>query len=147
MSSKDLVNAYIEATKDLQPRETQPNDLSNAEVNALQNAVGGEKAYADLMGWGTENLPRSTMESFDSLVESGNAKAIELALVGLKAQMEEANGYEGRMLSGKSPRTSGEVFRSQASLVEAMNDPRYENDPAYRQDVIAKLERSDNLQF
>jgi len=28
-----------------------------------------------------------------------------------------------------------------------MNDRRYDNDPAYRQDVIAKLERSDNLSF
>ena len=87
------------------------------------------------------------MDSFDSLVGTGNAKAIELAVAGLKAQMDNANGYEGRMLSGKSPRTSGDVFRSQAALVEAMNDPRYDNDPAYRQDVIAKLERSDNLQF
>jgi hypothetical protein len=28
-----------------------------------------------------------------------------------------------------------------------MNDPRYDRDPAYRQDVINKLDRSDNLQF
>jgi len=28
-----------------------------------------------------------------------------------------------------------------------MSDPRYDKDPAYRQDVIDKLERSDNLQF
>ena len=61
--------------------------------------------------------------------------------------MENATGYEGRMLSGKSPSTSGEVFRSQPELVAAMNDPRYDSDPAYRQDVIAKLERSDNLTF
>ena len=34
-------------------------------------------------------------------------------------------------------------FRSQAELVEAMSDPRYETDPAYRADVIALLENSD----
>ncbi len=38
---------------------------------------------------------------------------------------------------------SQDVFRSQAELVRAMADPRYDNDPAYRQDVIEKLERSD----
>ena len=32
------------------------------------------------------------------------------------------------------------------NLVRAMNDPRYDNDPAYRQDVIEKLDRSD-LEF
>ena len=42
---------------------------------------------------------------------------------------------------------AGDNFRSQAELVRAMSDPRYENDPAYRQDVIDKLDRSDNLQF
>ena len=87
------------------------------------------------------------MDAFDSLVGLGNAKAIELAVKGMKAQYDDANGYEGRMLSGKSPKTSGEIFRSQAELVAAMGDPRYDNDPAYRQDVIAKLERSDQLQF
>ena len=64
---------------------------------------------------------------------------------GLKADYEAANGYEGRMLTGKAPRTS-EAFRSQAEVVQAMTDPRYERDPAYRQDVYDKLERS-NVQF
>ena len=62
---------------------------------------------------------------------------------GLKAQYEEATGYEGRMLSGKPAQSSGDVFRSQPELVEAMSDPRYDRDPAYRQDVIEKLDRSD----
>ena len=65
---------------------------------------------------------------------------------GLKAQFENANGYEGRMLSGKAPNNSGDVFRSQAEVVRAMSDPRYDDDPAYRQDLIAKLDRSD-VQF
>ena len=50
------------------------------------------------------------------------------------------------MLSGKSPKTSEDTFRSQAELVKAMSDPRYEDDPAYRQDLIEKLDRSD-VQF
>ena len=147
MSSKDLVEAYMEASKNQPQQQAEVTDLTDAEVNTIRNSVGGEKGYSDILNWGIDNLPKSTMDSFDSLVGSGNAKAIELAVAGLKAQMDNANGYEGRMLSGKSPRTSGDVFRSQAALVEAMNDPRYDNDPAYRQDVIAKLERSDNLQF
>ena len=49
------------------------------------------------------------------------------------------------MLTGKAARTL-DGFRSQAEVVAAMNDPRYDNDPAYRQDVYDKLERS-NVQF
>ena len=147
MSSKDLVQAYMEAYKDQSKQEAEVADLTESEVNVIRNSVGGDAAYAQIMSWGTANLPQDTMQAFDTLVGSGNAKAIELAVSGLKAQMENATGYEGRMLSGKSPQTSGDVFRSQPELVAAMNDPRYDSDPAYRQDVIAKLDRSNNLQF
>ena len=49
------------------------------------------------------------------------------------------------MIQGK-PAQAVEGFRSQQEVVRAMGDPRYENDPAYRQDVYDKLERS-QLQF
>ena len=146
MSSKDLVQAYMETYKN-QTQQAEVADLTDSEVNTIKNSVGGESAYDNVIGWSNANLSKDTMQAFDSLVGSGNAKAIELAVSGLKAQMENATGYEGRMLSGKSPQNSGDVFRSQPELVAAMNDPRYDSDPAYRQDVIAKLERSDNLQF
>ena len=49
------------------------------------------------------------------------------------------------MLQGKGARTT-DAFRSQAEVVAAMSDPRYERDEAYRQDVYDKLERS-NIAF
>jgi hypothetical protein len=51
------------------------------------------------------------------------------------------------MLTGNAPKTSGSQFRSQAEVVAAMGDPRYENDPAYRKDIMEKLERSPNVKF
>ena len=50
------------------------------------------------------------------------------------------------MVTGKTAPNRGDVFLSQAELVSAMNDSRYDRDPAYRQDVIEKLDRS-NLNF
>jgi hypothetical protein len=50
------------------------------------------------------------------------------------------------MYTGKAPKGNTDVFRSQAELVAAMNDKRYDRDPAYRQDIIEKLDRS-NLDF
>ena len=72
--------------------------------------------------------------------------AINIAFQGIQAEYNEANGYEGRMLQGKPASSTGDVFRSQAELVAAMGDPRYDTDPAYRADVVAKLDQSD-LQF
>jgi len=47
------------------------------------------------------------------------------------------------MVSGKPPSNSTDFYRSQQDVVQAMSDPRYERDPAYRQDIMDKLERSD----
>ncbi len=143
MSSQDLVNAYLELQQANPQQQTQAVDVSEADINSIKNAVGGEAEYSKLTQWAAENLSDQKVSAFDSLVETGNVQAIQLAVAGLKSEYENANGYEGQMLSGKSPKTSGDVFRSQAQLVEAMSDPRYDNDPAYRQDIIAKLDRSD----
>jgi len=143
MSSQDLVNAYLELQQG-QPAQQQTSvDMTDADVNSIKNSVGGEAEYGKLVGWAGENLDKASVDAFDSIVETGNTQAIKLALSGLKSQYDSANGYEGRMLSGKAPKTSGDVFRSQAEVVAAMSDARYENDPAYRQDLIAKLDRSD----
>jgi hypothetical protein len=145
MSSQDLVNAYVEIQKN-QPQPTQAADLSDSDINVIKNSVGGEAEYGNIVGWAAENLDQTSIDAFDNIVEGGNKAAIQLALNGLRAQYENTNGYEGRMLTGKAPQNSGDVFRSQAEVVAAMTDARYENDPAYRQDLIEKLDRS-NIDF
>ncbi len=143
MSSQDLVNAYLELQQANPQPQTQAVDVSQADINSIKNAVGGEAEYSKITQWAADNLDQQKVSAFDNLIETGNVQAIQLAVAGLKSEYENANGYEGRMLTGKSPKTSGDVFRSQAEVVAAMSDPRYDNDPAYRQDLIAKLDRSD----
>ena len=144
MSSGDLVKAYMDIQGQVEQGESvQAADLTDSEVNAVKNFAGGEAAYENLIDWAGQNLEQASVEAFDSIINTGSLEAIKLAVSGIKAQMDDANGYEGRMLSGKAPKTSGDVFRSQQELVAAMSDSRYDSDPAYRQDVIAKLDRSD----
>jgi hypothetical protein len=148
MSSKDLVEAYMQMQSDAsQESTTEVSDLTDANINQIKNFAGGEQAYSNIVSWASENLDQQSREAFDSIVNTGSVQAIQLAVSGLKSQYEAANGYEGTMYSGKAPKEGRDVFRSQAELVQAMNDPRYDRDPAYRQDVIKKLDRSDNLQF
>ena len=143
LSSQELVSAYMEFQKNNPVSNTQEVDVTTAEINKIQNSVGGEAQYNKLVTWAGDNLSADKIKAFDDLVGTGNAAAIQLGVDALKSAYETANGYEGRMLTGKAAETKGDVFRSQAQLVKAMSDPRYDNDPAYRQDVIAKLERSD----
>jgi hypothetical protein len=121
-------------------------DISESQIGEIQTAVGGKETYANMISWASQNLTESAAEAFDATMSSGSLDQIRLAVAGLQAQYENATGYDGEMLTGKAVKSSGDVFRSQAELVQAMSDQRYDNDPAYRQDVIAKLDRS-NLDF
>jgi len=145
MSSQDLVNAYLEIQAN-NPQASQGVELSESQVNQVQNAVGGEATYNQVINWAANNLNDAAIDAFDSVVDSGNTMAIQIAFQGLQAEYEAANGYEGRMLQGRAASSAGEGFRSQAELVSAMGDPRYDTDEAYRDDVLRRLDQSD-LQF
>ena len=146
MSSQDLVNAYLEIQANNPQAPTQVAELSEAQVNQVQNACGGEANYNTVVDWAASNLTDEAINAFDSVVDSGNPMAISIAFKGLQNEYNEANGYEGRMLQGRAASSAGETFRSQAELVSAMGDPRYDTDEAYRDDVLRKLDASD-LQF
>ena len=145
MSSTDLVNAYLEIQAK-NPQASQGVEMSEGQVNSVQNAAGGEANYNRVIEWAANNLPNNQIDAFDSVVDSGNPAAIGIAFQGLQRQYDEANGYEGRMLQGKPAGGKGDIYRSQAELVAAMSDPHYDSDPAYRADVVDKLNQSD-LQF
>ena len=147
MSTTDLVNAYVELQKanpDI-ASAAPSRDLTDSEVNSVYNSAGGEAEYKRLVSWASTNIDDTKLGAFNSIVNNGDATAIQIAVAGLRSEYESQEGYEGRMLTGKAARAQN-GFLSQAELVAAMRDPRYENDPAYLQDVYEKLERS-NVQF
>jgi len=138
--AKEAVDAYLSGRAQDMGMNSQ---IAQTDINTIYQSVGGENQYKTLMTWASENLSQDSINSFDNLVNTGDANSIQLAVNGLVAQYQNDRGYEGRMLTGKAAQTNTDVYKSQAQLVEAMGDPRYDKDPAYRQAVIAKLDRSD----
>ena len=119
-------------------------DITDAQIADIQTKAGGAETYKNLVGWAQQNLSESSINAFDNVINTGTIDEINFAVAGLKAQNENATGFEGKMYTGKAPTsTSQDVFRSQAELVAALSDSRYDKDPAYRQDIIEKLDRSD----
>jgi len=119
--------------------------MTEADATNLRNAVGGDEKYNEMIGWAAQNMSEQEISLYDSIMERGDPAAAYFAVQALSYRYQDANGFEGNLVQGKSPSTSP-GFRSQAELVQAMSDPRYDNDPAYRQDVARKLERS-NIKF
>ena len=146
MSSTDLVNAYMEIQKNNPTPTAESEDLTDSEMNQVYNSAGGEAAYQDLLSWAGENISDNKLNAFNSIIDKGDATAIQIAVAGLRNEYDNSEGHEGKMLQGKASKSSGDAFRSQAEVVSAMSDPRYDRDPAYRQDLYDKLERS-NVAF
>ena len=138
LSNQDLINAYLEAKNAPAPAV----DLNQQQVNEIFQAAGGEQNYNALIEWASQSLPEAAVNAYNSTVETGDPYAIQLALAGLKAAYTDQNGFEGEMLTGKPAFEKPDVFRSQAEVLAAMQDPRYDRDPAYRNDVFEKIGRS-----
>ena len=120
--------------------------FTEEDVTILQNIAGGPEQYSEMIEWAADNVPPHEVDMFNQVMDMESPEAAFFAVHALRYAYQNATGYEGRMLQGKAAAETKDVFRSQAELVAAMDDPRYEKDPAYRQDVEQKLSRS-NLVF
>ena len=141
MDPNELARQYIKYRSD----NEQP-QITDDQVNQLKGIAGGEKEYKGMMDWASNNLQKNEIDMYDKVMEKGDPTACYFAVQALKYRFDDASGVEGEMLTGKAPSNKGDQFKSNAQLVEAMSDPKYENDPAYRREVMEKLERS-NIEF
>lgn len=146
MNTADLAAEYLKYRKEVEETRPQEADITDEQVADLRNIAGGDKGYQDMIAWASENLSKEEVQMYDNVIAGGNYDAITFAVHALKSRYTEAMGIEGQLFKGKPASSTKDVFRSQAEVVSAMADPRYDKDPAYRQDVFAKLERS-NIQY
>ena len=130
--SKDYVDAFIAG------QEAIANNIGN-EVRA---GVGGNESYNEIVSWAKASLQPNEIAAYNDAVNSGNLDTIKLAVGGLKARHDSANGVEPQLVSGKSGPDSTNGFDSWAQLTEAMKDVRYAKDPAYRAEIQKKLATS-----
>jgi len=140
VSKEDLIKTLFE-------NSAADTSMTDAQVGEIQNRVGGEEQYAAMMRWAVEALPQSDVDAFDQIIDSGNMTNIAMAVDAVAKRFADANGQEGAMLTGRTAPDAPPGYRSQAELLADMNDPRYDTDPAYRNDVLLKLENSPNVNF
>ena len=140
--SKEVVDNYLSGVRGelgIEPKQASP-VLSDAEVKDLKNIAGGERGYDNLMDWASNNLTEQDAKSYDDVLATGNASAIKFAIKALMGQYEDANGRDSKIVTGKE--SSTENYRSMAEVVRDMNKPEYQNDEAFRDDVLRKLSAS-----
>jgi hypothetical protein len=142
MNPVDVANMFLEKGG----AQQQVPQATEADIEQIQQAVGGSDEYQNMIQWAGQNLSEQEVAMYDAVMDRGDPLAMFFAAQALNARYQDSVGYDGEMLTGNAPRNTGDAFRSQAELVAAMSDPRYDKDPAYRADVADKLERS-NINF
>ena len=120
-----------------------PEGLSEEQAGMLMDMVGGDKAYKSMLDWASNNFSEDEIKMYDGVMESNNPSAIYYAVQALQARYNDSVGSDGQTLTGRGAADTDDSFKSQAELVAAMSDPRYDRDPAYRQDLMRRLENSD----
>ena len=130
--------------EDVLEEDSSGEQLSEEQANQLFEMVGGEKAYKAMIDWAGQNFTKEEVQMYDSVMGKGDPNAIFFAVQALNSKYTDAVGNDGQLLTGqRSAAQQDASFRSQQELVQAMSDPRYDRDPAFRDDVIRKLQNSD----
>ena len=112
-----------------------------SDLVAIKNTYGGEEAFTAMQYWARDNLTDAEKAAYSKGI-SGDLETVKLTVAGLHARYANAVGNEPNLISGRAATYSSDKFESTAQLEEAMNDPKYKKDPAYRARVEEKLSRS-----
>jgi hypothetical protein len=135
--TQDMVEAYIAG---------QEAQASAIQADLLEPLGGDMEAYSEVTAWAADNLSDKEIENFNTVLDSGNTAAIKMAVQNLANKYTAANGVEpARQLTGKASGNTTGVYESTADLMKDMQNPEYENNPAFRAKVEAKLARSNIL--
>ena len=140
--SKTVVDNYLEGVRNEVgfSTDTAEPTLSQTEVDEIKGIAGGEDGYDALMEWAGNNLSKEDAKNYDDVLATANKSAIKFAVKALIGQYEDSQGRDSRIVTGKE--SSTENYRSMAEVVRDMNKPEYQNDEAFRDDVLRKLSAS-----
>ena len=128
---KTLVDSYIDGQK----------LVAETNTKSIQDVAGGKEEYSELVEWAGKNLSEAEQKVYNDMVDSGNIDQAKFAVQGLMAKAN-VNPKQPSLFEGTSDTVSKDAFQSVSQVTDAMNDPRYDKDPAYRKSVEDKIGRS-----
>ena len=145
MNPVDVAKMAMQQRSDLQ-KAPQNREFTDQDVQQIHGLVGGSDNYNNMLSWANQNVPEQEINMYDAVMELGNPVAAYFAVQALALKYQDQSGRDGQLVTGKAPKQTADVFNSQAEMIKAMEDDRYADDPAYREAILQKLERS-NINF
>ena len=131
------------ASPDREEEESQGSQLTAEDAGRIRDnifgQVGGQERYQALMGWAVNNVDASRTQAFNDALNSGNEGSILSQLKGIQYDHMMATGFEPKLTGGRAPSNEVQGFSSEAQVIRAMQDPRYQDDPAYIKEVEQRI--------
>ena len=128
---------------DREEEQEQGNQLTAEDAGRIRDnvfgQVGGQDRYQALMGWAANNIDEARTQAFNDALQSGNEGAILSQLKGIQYDHMMATGYEPKLTGGRAPTNEVQGYSSEAQVIRAMQDPRYQDDPAYIKEVEQRI--------
>lgn len=109
------------------------------EKNEIAECIGGRETFDNVIKWASENLSEAEIKSINGITDKS---VIQIILKDLKNRMEEKEGITPNYTQGEGGKPAKDIFRSQAEMFEAISNPKYRVDEAYRADVQRKVTAS-----
>jgi hypothetical protein len=129
-----------EKEKSVEAKEPEVPTLSDKDTQAILEAVGGNDTYDKAIEWAADNISKEDQADFNKVLESQNAAAIKFAAEALVQRYKSQADFQGKTYTGRGGANPGvKPYRSREEVNTALSDPRYERDPAYRNDVADRL--------
>lgn len=111
---------------------------ADVETTKLLGTIGGQDNFSKMSEWMADSLPEAEISAYNNVVDGGSNEEVSVLLQGMYARYKAASGAGKTQLQGAVSATpSG--YRSRSELMQAMNDPKYATDAAFRSDVERKL--------
>ena len=145
MNPVDVAKMAMQQRSEAQ-KAPQSREFTDKDVQQIHGLVGGEENYNNMIGWANQNMPEQEVKMYDGVMDKGDPLAAYFAVQAMALRYQDKVGKDGQLVTGKAPKQTSDVFNSQQEMVKAMEDPRYNDDPAYREAILQKLERS-NINF
>ena len=108
-------------------------------TQSVHEQAGGQEKYQRLTSWAKDNCSADQVKAYNEALETGDQYIILNALKGIQYDYMMNNGFEPKLARGRAPTQDVQGFRSRYEVQQAMNDPRYGNDEAFRRDVERKI--------
>tara|TARA_R100000664_G_C2703380_1_gene102885 strand:- start:23 stop:814 length:792 start_codon:yes stop_codon:yes gene_type:complete len=107
--------------------------------------AGGEENINAMFDWARSNLSEEEVNNYNDMLNSPNWRmAIDSLRVSSQVDgvASDQNSRAPSLVEGEMSGVSGAAFPSKQQMIEAMSDPRYKSDPAFRNQVRLRVGRS-----